>query len=347
MDSLLPEHLQLIASYLDGDSYLTLAQTTQDNHEKMNEKSFLGAVTRLNKFPFLVVDASYYTYCWSQHFLTHHHIHNPDTFYDVLKRTLRSGKMTDGSRKTLQKEVASLMISCIKTNNLYAKAVLQAIQKRLKKYDDPIASEIASYHRLYDPIALNLDPIKTEEVRQVKVGNLEWLQENGVRQPSLCMTTAVCYHQHEVIFYLIEKYKNQVGSFRDSIDDYLDSSLDSRTARILLAAFPPPLHDFNNKLQHYAYYVTRNDDPELLEAFFDYLKPRVDEMSFFLFVHQCLIEILTNDCVRCFDFFLKKENKTDINFIVRHSIFLRRNYKIQRYFRLEKTWLDKALLFLR
>ena len=303
MDALLDEHLLFITSFLDGDSYLALSQATRDLHAKMNEKSFLSAVTDL---PFLVVDASFYAYCWSQHFLTRHRLHNPETFYNVLKRTISRGKMTEESRRALEREVVDLMASSHSTNNFYAEDTLEKIQKRLRKTGDPLAFKITNHFRLHRPIIFCFNHPKTDEIKQVKSGNLTYLQKNGVRQPCLCMKAAVRYHRHEIIFHLLENYKDHVD---DDFENYLEYELEATTARILFAAFPPKLDNFDIRVAYYAQCATRNDDPEVLKVFYDYLGPRLDVLTFFSFTHECMVKIFSNDYVRCLDSVLKKRKR--------------------------------------
>lgn len=149
MDSLLPEHLLAIASRLDGDDYLALSQTTRKYQTGLNEKLFLADVTQLNNFPFLVVDAQYYVYCYSQHFLTRRQLRDNSDFYTVLKRTIRAGKVTNKTREHVKVHVNQLMQLHLEGKHYDAESQLEKIQKRIAPVDSAITREIDSFLKLH------------------------------------------------------------------------------------------------------------------------------------------------------------------------------------------------------
>ena len=255
MDEILPEHLLLIACELDGDSYLALSQTSQRFHKELNEKSFLVEVRR--DLPFLVVDASFYSYCWSQHFLCSRPIRNSNTFYKVLKRTIRADKMTEQSWTTLKKQVVKFMIAVIEEGDSFANDQLHTIRRRL--IGNPIATEIRNFQSLYDKTIRIHSAKGSDEYYQVKAGKLP----EQICDPKVCLRRAVRYRQHEIIYFLLENYRPQIVSGVR----YLHCYPDAQSLRVLLAVLPIDPEE----LVYYPEVACSDDNPEVLEVFWLYL----------------------------------------------------------------------------
>lgn len=318
MDEILREHLLLIACELDGDSYLALSHTSRRLHKELNEKFFLTEVRR--DLPFLVVDASFYSYCYTQHFLCSRPICNVHNFYKVLKRTLRAERMTEQSWVTLKKQVVKFMIAVIEEENSFANDQLHAIRRRL--HGTPIATEIRNFQLLYDR-TIRIHPAKRlEDYYQVKKGKLP----EQIRDPRVCLRTAVRYRQHEIIYFLLENYRSQLAS----AVRYLHCYPDAQSLRALLAALPVD----PEQLLHYPEIACSDNNPETLEVFWLYLQPRLNQIQFFTFLQECIEQTVKNDYVRCFDFLLKNLNE-EIGLVIKYALFKHNAYRIIKYYGLK------------
>lgn len=315
MDAILPEHLFLVARELDGDSYLALSHTSQYLRKQLNEKSFLVEINR--DLPFLVVDGSFYAYCYTQHFLCSRPIRNQNTFYKVLKRTIRANKMTEQSWVTLKKQLVKFMIAVIEEENTFANDQLYTIRRRL--YGTPIATEIRNFQSLYDRTIRIHHAKRSEEHYQIKAGKVP----EKVRSPSAYLRVAMRYRQHEIIYFLLENYRVQ---FVSAIQ-YLHCYPDAQSLRALFAALPPdPEH-----LVYYPEVVCNDDNPEVLEVFWRYLQPRLNKVQFFLFLKECLEQTVKNDYVRCFDF-LVRNTGGELGFFIKRLLFKHNACRIIKYY---------------
>lgn len=328
MDTLLDEHLLCIASALDGDSYLTLAQTTKDLRAKMNEKSFLSAVTEANTKS-VVVDASFYSYDYSQHFLGARSIRNVSNFYKVLKRTIQADKMTEQSYETLKKQIVKFMIAVIQTKDTFAEEQLHKISLRL--LDNLIGVEILHFNWLYDNDGVQREK-KTDEYYQIKEGKLPV----DIQDVGACVRVAIRYRQHEILYYLLEHYRSQLGG----AEYYLDHYTNAVSAKALLAALPFDLTIFERGLVYYSEVACCNDDPEVLDVFWHYFKVRLDSVQFFLFANECLMRTIEGDCVRCFDYLLQKSTEKEVNLPIKIILIKRNALRIMKYYALQATWLE-------
>lgn len=142
MHTLLREHWLLICAQLDGDDYLSLAQTCSTLGEQLNEKSFLRDLLRLIGYPFLVADAAFYSYCYSQYFLGRRNIRNEYTFTEVLRRTFQAGKITTQGLMSLKRWLCEKMKLLLLTTGRLDSELLKELKQthRLcRKYQPKLA----------------------------------------------------------------------------------------------------------------------------------------------------------------------------------------------------------------
>ena len=341
MQTLLPEHLLIIASALDGPSYLALAQTTRQYYQALNKKDFLEAVMKANQFPFLVVDAEYYNYCYRQHFLTGYPVRGD--FYKVLKRTIHAGRMTLASLEQLKKHINELMIVHIKSQGSFSIAELENLEPFLSKYYPYLAKEVISFLKLYDQnfqVIKSFGP-KPQYLREAKAGNVEWFRNNFFKEVVVeCFFRAVRYNQHELLFFLAENYKGLIQASIYTLFDFLYFDVDATTLKILLAIFPLHIDALENLRVSS---LIENDNAEALNVFFDYILPRTNNHELQLLVGKWITDILFYDAVGCFKLMINLSGarinqsirvvfKECVLFLLRDDMFRLRCYRIQRYY---------------
>lgn len=340
MDGLPRETLLTLTCYLDGDAYLALSCVAHSYYKTLNEKSFLGEVIRLNQLPFLISDAAYYSYCYAQHFLTRHSLHNKENFYKVLKRTLQCGRMTPLAVEHLQRHVVVLMSSYLKFIDTRAAKELKSIYKRLTPGEAEVKKEIAAFFRSYSGEILNEKKgPKPEYLQRAKEGDLEWFRTGRIEDAFSCLFHAARYNQYEIALFILEKYREELKYGDFSLCHFLTLDLDARMASMLCTLNKGERASWRRAMMRE---VIANDNATVLHVLLSYYSARLPtgELRQDL-VHYLQATILC-DSVHCFQVLSELAVGEIIDSLdARCMLFANKCYRISKYYRMEKTFGDQ------
>lgn len=320
MQNLLPEHVLLTASFLDGDSYLNLACTSQDNRRLFNDKAFLQQVYDLNKYPFLVLDARYYAYCYGEYFLSRQKLDANKPLLRKVLRTLRRGKMTRTGLESLQMYITSLKASGEKRSD--NDRLLDKTLALLQGEKIVLAADLRS------------DLVSTlEGVRECYV----YTEKQIIEFPENIQHLLQAFHhnQHDLIFELLDKHGAEIKN--ESINRFLSTKTDATTAAILLAFFGPPENPYET-----VYKLVNNDNAEALRVFFRFHKARPEELLLNMLYTFTIEKCIETDAVKCFAV-LKEANYAGISESIVYERVLREDArKISSYYGIVPTFSIKA-----
>lgn len=319
LQELLPEHMVLVASYLDGDSYVSLSQTNDHNYQLLNDKRFLQLILRLNRYPFVVLDAKYYAYSYAGYFLTKHRVKVHKPILRMVLRTLKRGKMTKESVETLQNYMSELKAGGQKradNDRLWEKIAILLQQTILEEtvYKDLHAlTEDADIRGLY--IYTNLLPV------------------TGDDSPDR-LVAACAKNKHELISELLEGDCAKLKSL--PADLFLSGKSDATTITQLLA-----LSDRLMNPDEIACKFISQDNAKALKVLLEFCDSNKISLTSFS-LHECC----EFDAVRCFGLFIERNYGGLPKTIVHESVLRKHAYGIRRCYDIESTMGTKITSFL-
>ena len=333
MDSLPEEIFASVAYNLDGDSYLALCCVSRAFSKLLSEKRLLKQVTQANLPGEEVVDAAYYAYCYSQQYLTARQLRNKDSFYEVLKRTLRKGRMTPAAVRALKDRVVSLMTAYLKYIDVSSADVLRRVHRRVLTQVPEVAREIRSFFCSYTKEVL--DTTKSPKplyLQKAKEGDLQWFEEGGeIANASNALFQAVRYGRHEIVRFLDKNFA--LNDF--SLYSFLGVYLDGEMMRLLLNMDEVRRRDIIRR--YWVADLIKDDCAEASAVFLSMRSPETDDLRYYMQVAvRC-------DALGCFRVLTRYLPDAESNLDVRNLLIKNKSYRIWKYYRLDKVTTDDLL----
>lgn len=321
LQQLLPEHVTLVSSYLDGDSYVNLGQTNKDNWRLFNDQLFLEEIFRLNRYPFVVLDAKYYAYCYARYFLTGHKIDVQMPILRVVLRTLKRGKMTQESVNTLRVYMTEL----------------KSVGKQ-REDNDRLWTKISALLALPNVVrCADLHPDLTALTADASISALYiCTKPSPVTNDNLAsrLIAACAKNKHELVSQLLDGDCEKLKSL--SADFFLSGKSDAITTAKLLAFSGRPVSP-----DRMAFNFIVRDNAEALRVLLEFCTAdKAHLMRFSL--HECC----EFDAVKCFAVFAEYNYAGLPKVIVDESVVRNRAYGISRYYNIQPTIGTKITGFL-
>lgn len=319
MEFLLEEIIDLIFTKLDGDDIVSFSQTSQNNREIWNNPVKLNIIARPIGIPYQIINLQHFVYCFSRRFLTKSTDINRCDISGIIRRTCKTGRMTDEKIELLLRVFASdLNNRVIPYENIINEISLRTGRKDIytsKNYrsfpcDGGRVCRLPKIYflefkagRKFGDLDQDISDYLSGKsiIGKVRINDIQWFKENKIedyQQRRFCIQLSCIKNRHEILFELLRDNKCN--------HNILSKKSDRVTTAMILAV----QGDCLLETMDFKYLIIKFisvDNWDSLDVLLMFLKPRISREKFDDLITglNTLDSLCRNDSIFCYEILCK------------------------------------------